>query len=67
MSTETCPATITERRHRCTLSPGHDGRHSGGGWLWWHGNGEACEVDGCEACWICQRGLTTATTTEAAK
>lgn len=46
---ETCPVTITDKRVACLLPIGHDGQHKGGGWVWWHGNGEGCP-SGCETC-----------------
>lgn len=42
-----CPSTITEKRIPCSLAHGHDGQHKGGGWVWWHGNGEACGDPDC--------------------
>jgi hypothetical protein len=40
-----CAATLTvgNRTRSCVLGREHDGRHSGEGAYWWHGNGEACE------------------------
>jgi hypothetical protein len=46
-----CTVTITERKYRCGLTQGHDGRHEGrdSDWVWWHGNGEECD-DNCPRC-----------------